>query len=109
MAATTTIPVVISPDAARRVEELGMRRELEEMLDHTRRAVAALRSIEVSLYHDPDEPGQPHVVLTGWRDGPASVDLATWDQWVDWFVRAFPPHVCRWFSFEVRYRGADGR
>ncbi len=109
MAAITSIPVEVTPDAAARIEELGMWKQFEAMIEHTKRTVADLQSIEVTLYHDPYEPGEPRLVITAWRQGPGSVDDPTWDNWVDWVIGTFSPEVCRWFGFDVSYRREHGR
>jgi len=102
------IPAQIAADAGARVVELGMEREFHEMLGYTQKAVLRLRSIAVTLYHDPDEPGQPRVLITAYRAGPELEDDRTEADWSAWQVRTFPPHVCRWFSFDTA-AGHDGR
>src|ERR1700737_3447777 len=89
----------VAADAAARVVELGMEREFREMLDHTEKSIPNLRSVAVMLYHDPGEPGQPRVLITAYRAGAESVDDRAEADWSAWQVRAFPPQVCRWFSF----------
>ncbi len=98
------VPVHVAPDAAARVVELSREGEFEAMLQHTRQAVAGLRAIEVGLYDDPDEPGQPRVIITAVKGAPAGPEDMTWEEWGHWFVRTFPPGVCRWFGFDVEYR-----
>ncbi len=62
-----------------------MQREFEEMLEHTRQTVAGLHSIEVEAWDDPSEPGQPHVVITAWRDGAGLEPIARGDErWERW-------------------------
>jgi hypothetical protein len=109
MAASTAVSVEVTPEAAARIEQLGLRPEFEKMVEHTKQTVDDLQSIEVVVYDDPYEPGEPRMVITAWRSGPGSVDDPTWDRWVDWAVRTFPPDVCRWFGFHVSYRRDYGR
>jgi hypothetical protein len=109
MAAPTTVQVEVVPDAAARIQALGMQREFEMMVDHTKQTVAELHSIEVTLYNDPYEPGEPRMVITAWREGPGSVDDDTWDNWTDWVIHSFPPDVYPWFGFHVSYRHNNGR
>jgi hypothetical protein len=109
MAAPTTLPVEVTPAAAARIEELGMQREFEQMLEHTKQTVTELHSIEVTLFNDPYEPGEPRLVITVRREGPGSVDDPTWDNWTDWVIHSFPPDVYRWFGFHVSYRHDNGR
>ncbi len=109
MAATTAIPVEIAPDAAARIEELGMQREFEAMLEHTKQTVTNLESISVTRFDDPDDPEESRVTIKAWQHGPPSVDIAAWDHWGSWFVKTFPPDVCRYFSFTTRYRENNER
>jgi hypothetical protein len=112
MATTTDIPVHITPEAAARIAELGMEREVQQMLDHTKQTVRGLESIGVTTWDsDSDPQGPAHLMLTGWRPGmPSSVeDLLPESEWGSWFVRAFPPQVAWWFIFVIEYRGNDER
>jgi hypothetical protein len=104
---TTDVPIRIEPAAAERVRELGLQAELDCVLDHTQKTVADLRRLEVALYDDPDEPGKPRVHLLAVVNHADSPDDALDATWGRWFVAAFPPEVCRWFGFDVRYRGED--
>ena len=109
MAAAVTIPVRVAADAAARVKDLDMQRQFDAMLDHTKQSVPDLHSIEVSLYRDPQEPEDPRIHITAIRASHSSADDSTWDNWGHWFVRAFPPDVCRWFGFDVDYLNDHGR
>lgn len=109
MTAPATIPVEVSPEAAARIEELGMSKEFEAMIEHTKQTVAGLHTIQAGLYGDPYEPGEPRIVITAWKDGPGTVDDRTRGAWVDWYVETFSPNACRWFSFQVDYRTDHGR
>lgn len=109
MAVPLTVPIEVKPEATARIEDLGMQSEFEQMLEHTRQTVTDLQSIDVSVYNDPYEPDEPRIVITAWKEGPGTVDDPTRATWVNWYVEAFPPGVCRWFSFEVAYRTDDER
>jgi hypothetical protein len=105
----TTIPVTITPDATARVEQLGMQKELQTMIDHTREAVPGLVEIGVDTWDVSSEPGEPHVFLVGWRAGQPTFPFEVEDGWARWFGRTFPPDVAQWFSFEIQYRDEHGR
>jgi hypothetical protein len=111
MTIKTDIPVVIRPEAATRIAELGIQREVEQMLEYTRHNVPGLESIEIEAWDDEFEPGQPHLRITGWRPGCISSkeDLLPEREWGSWFVRAFVPDVLRWFSFFICYRNEHAR
>jgi hypothetical protein len=95
--ATTTIPVTIEADAAARVEELGMRAEFEQMIEHAKQAVSGLQFIRVTLEYDPEWPeNEPRVVLWARRDDAAvepSTAAVNWEL-AGWRGELFPPHVC---------------
>jgi hypothetical protein len=109
MSTAVTVPISITPEAQARVEELGMQQELTTLLGHTRQAVADLGFIEVTRYDDPEGEDEPRVVITAWRNSPWSLDDPTWDEWVSWYVRAFPGEVCCQFGFSVRYGNEHDR
>ena len=109
MAATTTIPVEVTPEASARVEELGMQPEFEKMVEHTKQTVADLQWIEVTLFDDLEEPGAPRIVIAAWRKGPGMENDRTWDSWTDWVIRTFAPDIHCWFGFEVDYRDRHER
>lgn len=109
MSATAQVPVEMAPGAAELIRELGLRRQVEEMIEHTRQTVAGLRSIEIDVWyeHDPeDRPPLPHLTVIGRRDGHRpSADSGTERDWFEWSVRTYPPEVKQHVSFTVRYRG----
>jgi hypothetical protein len=101
MTTTATVPLHVETAAAGRINELGLQREFEAMVAHTRQTVSNLRSIEVKLYDDPDEPGQPRLTIIAWRNGPQEVDDPTHREWDAWVIQTFPPWVLRWFGFDA--------
>ena len=111
MATTTEIPVQIHPEAAARVAELGMEKELQLMLEHTRQTVPGLESIEVETYESEGDEERPHICIVGLRPGVCASpdDYRPKDEWNAWFVRTFPPEVLWWFLFSLEYRGENGR
>jgi hypothetical protein len=111
MAAPATIPVTIAHEADERIKELGMQREVDMMLEHTRQAIPDLEALEVDVWHDMTQPGEAHVEMIGWRAGASKSldDYLPQTEWGTWFVRTFPPRVCLWFSFTLLYRDEHGR
>ena len=106
---TTTIPLAVTADAAARVAELGMDREFEAMLEHSRQFVPGLRSIAVSLEHDLDQGGDPGVVIWAHREEPGPGDDPTDRRWAAWKVETFSPHICIHFVLLSLFGAADGR
>jgi hypothetical protein len=75
------------------VAELGMQREFQAMLQHTRQAVPGLRAVRVTLEYDPACPAtDPGVVIRAHREEPGdpSQDRADCD-WSEWKLATFPP------------------
>jgi hypothetical protein len=93
----TTIPATIAPEAAARVAELGMQRELEQMLDFLRQEVAGVLSVDVQLALPYDTGDETSIVLEVPLDRPWS-DASARRQIRDWKIRAFPPQVNRYFA-----------
>lgn len=105
----TTIPLTVSPEAAARVAELGMQKEFDRMLEHTRQTVPGLQAISVNLAYDPCGSDDPRVVIDVIMADPHLEDDPTGRQWGRWFVTTFPPDVCRHFVMLAGYGDADAR
>jgi hypothetical protein len=93
MVNTPMIPVKVTPEAAERVAELGMQRELEQMLAHALRTLPGLRSLEVQLELPYDTGDETRITIEATRDKPNSIPDPAWQPWHDWVVSAFPPDV----------------
>jgi len=94
---TATVPITISPEAAARVAELGMKAELERMLEHTRQTVPGLRAIDVQLALPYDTGDATSILIESTMDDPHLEYDPTDTDWGKWQVRTFPPEVCRHF------------
>ena len=103
MASVTTVPVTVTPDAAARIADLGMQSEFEQMVEHARQVVPYLRSIRVTLEHDPEGEDEPGIVIWSHReDTDWEKDTSDWDN-SRWKVTTFPPEVCIQFSMITLY------
>ena len=114
MTLSLQVPIHVSPEAEAHVEELGLGRELDLMLEHTRGAVSGVRSVSVRLSDTP-EGGDPTVlILAAIKDpGPDGARMADerpelrWDEWV---IDNFSPDVHRHFCMMLMHgAGDDGR
>ena len=103
MATGATIQITLSSDAASRIAQLGLEPSYEAMLDYAHEAVPELRSLEVTLEHDPDEPREPTLVLNMYRPHPAAADDPVPRQWRLWMAQTFPPAVCQHFALATIY------
>jgi len=111
MATTTEIPVHFTPEAVARIAQLGIEREVQLMIEHTRQSISGLESIDVETWDDESEPGESHLTINAWRPGTSKslLDYAPKDEWVRWFLDTFPPDVLRWLSFDLYFREEHGR
>ena len=86
MATATTIPVIVSEEAAARIAKLGIRSEFDEIVEHARQTLPGLRKIEVYVDGLVDEPETPDkVYLDAYRryldlDEESQV-RARWNRW----------------------------
>jgi hypothetical protein len=111
MSTTSAIPVQFTSEATARIAQLGIEREVQTMIEHTKQIISGLESIEVETWDDEFEPGEPHLTIVAWRPGECQSveDLQPMDGWYDWFSRSLGPDVRRWFSFDLLYRDTHGR
>jgi hypothetical protein len=97
MMSPTTIPVTIAPEAAERMAELGMQRELERMLDYLRQEVPGVLSVDVQLALPYDTGDETGIVLEVPLDRPWS-DATGRRQICDWMVETLSPDANRYFT-----------
>jgi len=109
MAASTTVPVSIEPEAAARVAELGRQRELEQMLEHARQTVPNLRALEVQLALPYDTGDETSITIQATISGDHPDGFHVSKQWGQWKIHTFPPEVCWYFGFQVVYENNHGR
>jgi hypothetical protein len=106
-----TVPVQIADDALARAEALGMRREMEQMIDHALHTASNLRAVRVTLEDDPVDPqAEPQVVI--WvhlHPYPgAGEDRTNPDLW-EWRARTFSSDVCWNIRMGATFGEPDGR
>lgn len=93
MATLTTVPVTVTPEAAGRVAELGMQRELQQMLEHAPRLIPGLRSIEVVLELPYDTGDETRITIEATADLNAPGMHQAEKQYATWVINTFPPEV----------------
>jgi hypothetical protein len=107
----TAIPVTVAEGAAAHVAQLGMQRELEQMIEHAKQVMPHLRHLRVTLEYNPECPHEdPAVVIWAHRSdapAPGTLDQIDWD-YSAWKVQTFPPEVCLNFTVISVYGGVDG-
>jgi hypothetical protein len=91
MASVSHVPVTISPEAAARIAELGLRNAVGRMVDYAVQHLPELDRIEVTLYDRYelcDEPGLAIDAYSHGRFDPAGKTDQDLDRWM---VAEFPP------------------
>jgi hypothetical protein len=97
MSTTTAVPITMSPEVRRFLDQLGQAVVLEQMIDRARHIVPGLRSIEVVL-DEATEEMPPGIVLWVHRDDSGSGEDRTHRNWIDWMTATYPPEVCQNFT-----------
>lgn len=107
MTTAASIPVTVTPDAAEYLDQIGMHKECEQMVEHTRQTVPGLHAISVEYDHDPSNTIGPGVVIMAHRDEPPPGEQPAEWEWNKWQVATFPPEVTRQFVMMSCYDGAS--
>lgn len=102
MNASTDIPVTITPEAEARIAELGMRKELEQMIAYVREVVPGLAAIEVTIAECYDTRDETGVSITACSDRLFEPGEKVSEEIDEWVVHTFPPqileHLCILYS-----------
>ena len=102
MNAATDVPVTITAEAEARIAELGMRKELEQMIAHVREVVPELAAIEVEIVECYDTRDETGVSIIAYSDRVFEAGDETSFHLDRWVVTVFPPqvleHLCILFS-----------
>jgi hypothetical protein len=102
MNTSTDVPVTITAEAEARIRELGMSKELEQMIAHVRETVPGLTDIEVTIAECYDTREETGISIEAYSDRVfESGSTTSWDI-TRWAVETFPPqvleHLCILFS-----------
>lgn len=92
MSASTDVPVTITPEAEARLAELGMHKEVEQMIAYVREVVPELAAIEVVRELPYDTDWEP-VSITAYSDRVFAPGDNTSAQLDDWVLGTFPPQI----------------
>ncbi len=109
--ATMTVPVTVTPEASERMAEVGVQREFEEIVEHIQQTVPDLRGIAVELHYYPDNNDDTKIVIWAKREpcrGEYKYD-PTDNQFIEWFVRQYPPEVLLVFVMISDYEEGNAR
>lgn len=109
MSASTDIPLTVTPEAAARIAELGMQKELEQMIAHVREAVSDLVAIEVEIaecYDSREETGVRIQAYTVQPYKPAA--MVSWNL-TGWIAHTFPARVLEHMNIDLIYGRPNAR
>lgn len=93
MNASTDAPLTITPEAAARIAELGMQKELEQMIAYVREMVPGLNAIEVTIEECYDTRDETGVRIEAYSDQVFEPEDNTSAKLDEWVVETFPPQV----------------
>jgi hypothetical protein len=104
------VPVTITPEAAEHVEKLGMRAELERMLEYLATQIAGVHELRVVVEPPYDTDPEERITIEVIKDLPSGDELdPAVKQWQTWYCASFGPDV-RWnIGALFGYGGADAR
>lgn len=88
----STIPVQVSEEAARHIEQLGIQEPFQRMLDEIPKRFQAVHWIKVGLEHIVDEGGRPVVAIDVAREYPGGDD-SSGRQFDRWVIETFPTEI----------------
>src|SRR5437764_1040161 len=95
---TAIVPVIIDPRAGARLDELGLRDEVNDVIEFTQTTVPALHSIRVDPYDDESEPEGLRVCLLVLRDAPYERRDSVERSWNVAVVSRRSHHFLRWVA-----------
>lgn len=102
MNTSTDVPVTITPEAEARTAELGMRKELEQMIAHVRAVVPGLSAIDVEIAECYDTRDETGISIIARSERVFEPEDETSEKVSRWAVTNFPPqvleHLCILFS-----------
>ncbi len=103
MSISTNVPVTITPEASARVDELGLRAELEQMLEHARQTVPDLTRIELTYLEPYDTGIDPGIGIEAYINRPFIPEDRISETFARWEIGIFPPEVLQYFTFLLRF------
>ena len=109
MSATATVPVIVTPEAADHVRQLGLEREFAQILDYVQRTAPELLRIEAVLDYDPDAPVPDAVLIRTVQPEPDRTDLTWKHAFNRWIIATYPPAIGVHFVLMPGYEARHGR
>jgi hypothetical protein len=93
------IPITVALGANTYIDQIGMRKTYERLLEHIPEHYSSVQSITVSLQTDYENGEDPRLTIEVARDDPGFPDDADWE-WIGWAAENVAPaeyqHFCLW-------------
>ncbi len=102
MVVVSTIPIQVSDEAARHIEQMGLREPLQRLLDEIPKRIKTVQWIKVGLEHIVDEGGRSLVAIDAARVYPGRDDPSG-REFGRWVTETFPPEIWEHFGVNVTY------
>jgi|SRR5690349_5118903 hypothetical protein len=93
----TTVPVTVTPEADRFLDECGLRPAYDQLLEYAQQIVPRLRSIEVTFHPYCGDSCEEFVAFHAFSDAPPAAAHEAADDWMKWAIKHFPYEVNRHF------------
>jgi hypothetical protein len=93
MTNSATVPVSVTPEAAARIDAMGLQTHVERMIDHACKVLPELQRIEVVLYDRYEQGNEPGVAIDVHSKQPFDPATRIDEQLTRWVVKEFPPQV----------------
>jgi hypothetical protein len=95
----TGVPVTISDEAEAWATTMGLRADLERVLEHAVQEVPGLLRMRVVLVPPYDTGDEDHLVIEALHDAAGFATRADFEKsWCKWEIETFPPEVLRHFT-----------
>ena len=98
---TGTLPITMPPEVAARIDELGLRAELDRVLAYTQSVVETLSTIRIVPYHDPLEPDGMRMEIVAIKEARYVRQDSERRRWLDAVLAMISPDFRRWFVFDL--------
>jgi hypothetical protein len=104
----STLPITISAEANALAEEIGMRSELDQMIERAIEILPNVRAIDVIRYDLVDEPGYPRIVIQVIKNGPRDPEdyWVRKQNWNEWTWEVFRPETYSVITLQILYPDA---
>lgn len=93
MTTVATVPVTVTPEAAARIAELGLRPQVDRIIEYALGHLPRVTRITVELHDRYDLGKEPVLVIEAFGQGSPESDYQAERAMDRWVVSEFPPEV----------------